>query len=434
MNILLDYFFPITSITPTPQASTAFLKQVCVVARPKAGQEGNVGQIFSCVNMTQVAARTDNTEALELFNAGMSKVFILLADTLDLAEALEGKDGDFYTVLIASGATGFDEEDIEEGIVTLGVKASVKFQDITYTAKNTGSAGNSITITYVDDGTAGSETVGVVGSAITVHMEDGASTAQNILDAIEGEAGADALVDLVIDEGDEDDTQLASELDDTTPIPTPLVGGVTEVTGGDGLQVGGFKGVVGVSSADEEFLEDQAAIENRVAFFRKDSNGAKNMFSAFGKLLSNALNWRNQQYITMDYDDEVESLGQANTLFDARVSFVLTSTEYGKRLAMFAVGGKAIVEPYIKRNLQLDLQSQALSYISGNQPAYTLKEAAIVEDKLQDVMQSYIDRQWIDAGTVAVTLVADNFVASADLNIAEPKAFWRIFGEMRQTL
>ena len=36
-KILLDYFFPITAISPTPQASTAFLKQVLAVVKPKVG-------------------------------------------------------------------------------------------------------------------------------------------------------------------------------------------------------------------------------------------------------------------------------------------------------------------------------------------------------------------------------------------------------------
>ncbi len=57
MKILLDYVFPISVVTPTAQASTGFLKRVCVVAKPKTGQEGNVGQVFSCSTFAQVALR-----------------------------------------------------------------------------------------------------------------------------------------------------------------------------------------------------------------------------------------------------------------------------------------------------------------------------------------------------------------------------------------
>jgi hypothetical protein len=158
------------------------------------------------------------------------------------------------------------------------------------------------------------------------------------------------------------------------------------------------------------------------------------MFYAFGKLLSNASNWRNQQYITMPFADDVDTLGEANSYFDDKTSFVISDSEFGNRLALFAAGGKAIVGPYIKRNLELDFQSRALSYISGNQPQYTKKQAALLEDELQKVIQSYIDREWIEEGTVEVLLEQDNFVATGNINISEPKALWRIFAEMRQTL
>jgi hypothetical protein len=158
------------------------------------------------------------------------------------------------------------------------------------------------------------------------------------------------------------------------------------------------------------------------------------MFYAFGKLLSNALAWRNQQYVTMPFADDVATLGSANTLFDDKISFVLTDDQYGNRLALIATGGKAIVAPYIVRNLQIDLQSAALSYISGNQPGYTFKQAALLEDELKKVVVGYIEQEMLENGTVEVKLEEDNFVASGYINIAEPKAMWRIFGEMRQTL
>ncbi len=158
------------------------------------------------------------------------------------------------------------------------------------------------------------------------------------------------------------------------------------------------------------------------------------MFYAFGALLSNALNWRNQQYITMPVADDVDTLGDANALFDDKISFVISDDEFGDRLGLFAQGHRAIVEPYIKRNLELDFQSAALSYISGNQPAYTKTQAALLEDELKKVIQLYIDREWIEAGTVSIILDQGNFVASGEINISEPKALWRVFAEMRQTL
>lgn len=309
MNILLDYFFPITAISPTPAASTAYLKQVCIIVAPKAAVPTGIATL--CTSMVAVAALTDNTEAQQLFDAGMSRVYVMPADDLDLADALVDYGSDFFTVLISS-----DFVDADVTAMTLGT----------------------------------------------------------------------------------------------------------------------FKGVVGVSSDSDVFLAVQSVIENRAAFHTTTGNKAKNMFYAFGKLLSNSLNWTNQQYITMPVADDVATLGDANALFDDKISFVINDSEFGKRLGLFAAGSKAIVAPYITRNLEIDLQSRALSYISGNQPGYTKTQAALLEDELQKVVTSFIDRQWIDAGTVEVKLEQENFVASGYINISEPKALWRIFGEIRQTL
>lgn len=308
MNILLDYFFPITLIEPTPAASTAFLKQVCVVAKPKSGV--SAGSVTLCTSTSAVAALTDNTEATQLFNAGMQRVYVLLSADLDLDVELLGREADFHTILITSD--------------------------------------------YSD----------------------------------------------------------------------------ANVTAAD---FGAFTGVIGVSSTDDAFLATQAAIANRAAFHTTVANKAKNMFYAFGKLLS-ATSWRNQQYITMPFADDVDTGGEASNLFDDRINFVISDDQFGNRLALFAAGGKAIVAPYIVRNFGIDMQSSALSYISGNQPSYTKKHAALLEDELKKVVDDYVARQWIEAGEVEVLLQEENFVATSNINIAEPKALWRIEGEMRQTL
>ncbi len=352
----------------------------------------------------------------------MTRVYVLpLDDLADAADAIDGHEQDFFTVLISSD---FSDSDISSS--SGGVKASKKIQDITYSAKTIGTAGNSITINYNSGGTAGAEVVGVAGSAITVTMQDGVSTADNIRDAVENSVSAMLLVELTVDSGDENDVQA-------------VFGAAVNLENGAAassidLDLAAFDGVVGVSSDDDSFLEDQAAIANRCAFHVDSANGAKSLFYAFGSLLSNALNWRNQQYISMPVADDVETLGDAEALFDARISFVISDDEYSNRLAFFVAGGKAITAPYIKRNLQVDMQSAALSYISANQPGYTKVQAALIEDELQKVIAQFIDDDWLEAGTVEVTLEEDNFVASGEINIAEPKALWRIFGEMRATL
>ena len=313
MNILLDYLFPISAIEPIPQASTGFLKSALVVGLPKDGTV-TPDVITLATTMTQVNATFGATAAAEvqqLFNAGLTRVYLLPTADLDIAATLVGHEADFYSMLISSD-----------------------FADAAVTA----------------------------------------------------------------------------------------------------AAFGTFTGVIGVSSTDDTFLGVQAAIANRSAWHTTFGNKAKNMFYAFGKLLANPLNWRNQQYISMPFADDVDTLGEANTLFDARINFVISDDEFSNRLALFVAGGKAITAPYVKRNLQIDMQSRALSYIGANQPGYTLKQAALLEDELTKVIASYIDKQWLDAGEVEVTLEQENFVAGGTINIAEPKALWRIFAEMRATL
>lgn len=412
LKILLDYFFPITSINPTPAASTAFLKQACVVVKPKDGGV-TTGVISLCTTMGQVAALTNNTEAQQLFNAGLSRVFILPVDDLNLAEALEGHESDFYTLLISSD---FNKDDVIASKASLTVNG-----DLILRALQTGYEGNDISIELLDTGAAGSEAVTVTDKKISVSMEAGVSTATQIKTAIDASDDAMELieqVEIVSGQGSEAQAALAEDF----------------LEGGDGLTLGQYKGVVGVSSDDDSFLAAQAIIENRAAFHTNSTNKAKNMFFAFGKLLANPLNWLNQQYIQMPFADDVTTRGQADNLFDNKVSFVISDAEFGNRLSLFAAGGKAIASPYIKRNLELDLQSRALQYVSANMPGYTEVEASLIESELQKVMESYVNRQWIESGEVQIRLEQQNFVASAYMNYAELGAIWRFMGEIRENI
>lgn len=416
-KFLLDYVFPISVITPTPQASTGFLKQACLVVKPKSGQEGNVGTFYECTSMSEVSARTDNTDAQQMFNAGMSKVFILLANDLYLVDFLDTEPNSFYTLLVSSD---FDKDDV------IPVLASLVKDDLTFTAVDApGSQGNLISIEFVTGGTAGMEAVTVTGTGydkkISVSMDGGVSTATQLKAALDGSAAAAALISTAIASGQGSSAQAAFAED--------------QLEDGVGLFSDNFKGVVGVWSDDTDFLEDQAVIDNRVAFFGSSTNKGKSMAYAFGSMLSNASNWLNQQYITMPLDDGIDTLGEANSLFDSKISFALNDDEFGKKLALFAAGQRAIVAPYILKNLRIDLQSRATQWISGNQPAYNLKNAALLETRLQeDVINSYIARGLITEGTVEITLVQSNFVANGDIEVPQPKALWRVTAEMRETV
>ena len=430
MKILLDYFFPVSAISPTPQASTAFLKQVLLVVKPKGAVP--VGVITLATSMSQVTALTDNVEAQQLFNAGMSRVYILTSDNLNLAAYLDGKEGDFYTLLVSS--------DFSDADVTL-TQASGTATITSYANLVSGTA-DTLTI----EGTVLTAQAGAVtpGSALFQAATSNDLTAASLAAQINAHpvlslivvatvVGAVVTIKSVENGYSGNDIDVVYT-DGGANIGMTLAGLASgKLSGGSGLAAGTFKGVVGVSSTSDAFLAAQAAIPNRSAWHTTSGNKAKNMAYGFGKLLSNALNWGNQQYIPMPFADDTDTLGEANALFDDKVNFVMSDDEFSNRLALFAVGGKAIVAPYIERNLVIDMQSAALSYVSGNQPAYTKTQAALLEDELQKVIDSYIARGWIDGGSVEILLEQSNFVGSAYIDVPEPKALWRIFGEIRTT-
>lgn len=309
-DLLLEYAFPIEAIEPLAAPNAAYLNQACVVAKPKTGQEGNVGSIFECLNMIDVAARTDNVNAQQLFDGGLTKVYVLLSDDLALTTPLATASS-FFTLLIS-----------------------------------------------------------------------------------------DDFVDADI----------------------------------SALAVGTWGGVVGVHSSDVTFLTAQALITNRTAFFGNVTNKAKNMFYAFGKLLSGR-DWQNQQYIEMPVNDGIDDLSEAENLFDNKISFVLNSTEYQNRLALFTNNRKAIVAPYIYEWFQLSMQGWGVQYIALNQPKYTLREASLLQDFLDEKADArFVASEIVEVVTVKITLVEDNFIANGDLVISEPKALWRVNAKLQQGL
>jgi len=291
----------------------------------------------------------------------------------------------------------------------------------------------------------------VLGEATFQAATDNNTTAQSLVDQINAHATASALVTAsrsgaivtitAKNAGSGGNAIALAYTDNDTNVGATKSG--TTLTGGDGLFLGTFKGVTGVSSDDVDFLEEQNAIENRCGFFGNSTNKAKNMMYAFGKLLSNPSDWKNQQYVTMPFDDGVDELGEAENLFDTnKISFAIKDDEMGIRLALFACGQKAIVAPYIIRNLEIDLQSKGLQYVSANQPGYTLTQAALLEDELQKVIDGdgieggnpgYVGKGWITSGSVRITLAADNFVASGNIQVPTPRAMWRINGTLTQS-
>jgi hypothetical protein len=89
----------------------------------------------------------------------------------------------------------FDPTGPTPNLQNAAIAASKVIQDLTYTAKTAGLAGNNITITYVSDVTQGNETAAAVGDVFTVHIESGVSTATQVKAAVDAAA---VLVDVAI--------------------------------------------------------------------------------------------------------------------------------------------------------------------------------------------------------------------------------------------
>lgn len=437
MKILLDYFMSVTANDPTPAASTAFLKQVCILVLPKVGV--TPGVITVCTSMTAVAALTDNTEAQQLFNAGLNKVYVLPVDDLDVASVMETDGSDFYTLLISSD---FDDADIDptQAQATLTVSSysnlltttpdTFTVAGVTFTAQSGAATLGDAKFTAA---TGNNETATSIAAQINAHATASAlveATVESAVVTIKAKNAGSAGNDIGLSYTDNGGGNIGITLAGLT---------AGKLSGGDGLFLGTFPGVVGISSTDDEALADYNATPKYCGFHTTSGNKAKNMFYAFGKLLSNASDWKNQQYISMPFADDVETLGDAELLFDDKISFVISDDEFGKRLALFACGGKAIVAPYIIRNLEIDLQSKALQYVSANQPAYDHTQASLLEDEMQKVIDGtpdvpgYVQKGWITEGQIEIKLEQDNFVASGYIDVPTPRALWRIFASLTQS-
>lgn len=133
----------------------------------------------------------------------------------DVAASLKMQDL-LYTAATA-GAAGNDIS-IQYVDSIAAVAASLVVQDLTYTAQDAGADGNDISITYVDPmGNDQPIAVSVVGTDIEVSLATGpggaiTSTAQDVLEAIEADMDASALVSVVVS-GTAGDLQTAAALD-----------------------------------------------------------------------------------------------------------------------------------------------------------------------------------------------------------------------------
>lgn len=124
-----------------------------------------------------------------------------------------------YTAVPFTGAAG---NSVTIAYPNTLVTATLTVQDILYTAKQPGTGGNSITITYTTGATAGDEVVTVVGNAISVQIETTVSTATQVMTKVTASAAAQALITNTLT-GTGSNAQIAA-------VSTPLAGGTGAFT------------------------------------------------------------------------------------------------------------------------------------------------------------------------------------------------------------
>jgi hypothetical protein len=121
----------------------------------------------------------------------------VLTEKIDVLKAKAGTGSTTGFIAAESGSFSFIDKGVQVGDTiynTTPQYASRTIQNIVYQSKPAGSIGNSISITYLGGGSAGSEVVSVSGFNITVTIANGSSSASQIKAAIEGNLAANALV------------------------------------------------------------------------------------------------------------------------------------------------------------------------------------------------------------------------------------------------
>ena len=188
------------------------------------------------------------------------------------------------------------------------------------------------------------------------------------------------------------------------------------------LKLGSFKGVVAYANKGET-AEEKEFLENFAKFGCAFAGTTYNMCHAFSMLLGGTA-WQNQQYIDMP-NAGYDNLGDAEYNYEKRISFVLND-EAKYYLAFFAVAGRAIIAPYVIKEITLKQQSKAFSWIAANQPTKTIVNAKLLQDRLNLIYTPYLEERLISAGSTTVNLDNDAFSCSGKITITDPTALWRV--------
>lgn len=150
-----------------------------------------------------------------------------------------------------------------------------------------------------------------------------------------------------------------------------------------------------------------------------------NLYYALGSLLSlDTLD--NRQYIELPVTDNVVELGDAEDLFNKRISLSISDVDYGNRLSGFFVGSQPIIAPYLDKLLQLDLQAAGVTATNLYKPNMTPSAVAKVRDYLyQKVIMKYINPDIIPNITLSLEVNDEGWVAKGKIALSEIKTLWR---------
>lgn len=181
-------------------------------------------------------------------------------------------------------------------------------------------------------------------------------------------------------------------------------------------------------SNDNAIMDLLKARPNFCSFATKqesDSVSFDNLYYCFSSLLS-LDEMDNRQYIDLPVTDKIFELGVAEKLFDKKVSFALTDSDYGVRLSLFAIGQKPVIAPYIDKLLQLDIQAAAIAATNLYKPNMTINSISNISDYIkQNVINKYINPETIPSITFKLNYNSEGWIAKGTITMSSIKALWR---------
>lgn len=180
-----------TSYTAESFVGTNFYKYFYALAQRLQENEVKTSEIFSYLQQ-YFAVTNERIQRPVATAPGVIEALEKEGYVASVKKALEADAGKIFICVQADDGLEFAE-------VVIG--------DITFKAVEPGVEGNSLAVVLADTATAGSETVSVASGVVTIGIESGVSTAQQIKDALEADDEASLLINATIASGEESTAQ-----------------------------------------------------------------------------------------------------------------------------------------------------------------------------------------------------------------------------------